>query len=754
MRDPDNDFSANPNTALHATGARRGQSDAISAARGSSAASEQRLSARGQGAPAPTPHTPAPTPRTPAPERRTLRSAVGWMNWLNAHPWWTAIIGAVLAVLADVPFSFVNPLPFYGLPGAVAVALVIAVAAAAGPLPGLLVAGVAGVDFILVAHRSSVRLENAAHFATVSIWIVLALATGLIADRLRRRLTAAFSEVEDQGEQLRLTLDAAAAAVGLFVGPDLRCRNANTRLRHLFGTNDWFDRPLLELLPSLDPGLRDELRACAVGDAPHVRRDEITLADERTFILSARCLPTADEMAVFLTLTDVSASVRVRRALERLLELSRELHVTATPSQVAESMCRVALEMFECQTASYWTVDDAGVRLVARLPGSPPIARWRLDEIGDLKTIIDTHEPLFVQDVQEHYHTATRQHATLLQRYLRETGPRSLLGLPVTYGDQVGALIFLAWDKPVEHPTDELLLVARRFADAAAIAVERAERLAAQAEAERLHQRLEASLLPRMRFADSTVDLHYRYRASERRMLIGGDFLGAVSFPGGGFTVIIGDVSGHGPDAAALGATLRTSWRVMALEGLTALEALRRLNQIVMADRFDDSEFATVAIVTVNAERSQAEVVLAGHHPPLLLTDEDVSEMSAPFGVPLGVFDQPTWETGVVELPDRWSIMLYTDGLIEGYAAPRGGARYGLRRLLRLLRAEGFHAHVSDEDLDHLLDQVKAANGGPFGDDVAVLTVSGQRLSLADQLASSPSLARQADERIVPHPQI
>jgi serine phosphatase RsbU (regulator of sigma subunit) len=676
------------------------------------------------------------------------------MNWLNAHPWWTAIFGAVLAVLADVPFSFVNPLPFYGLPGAVAVALIIAVAAAAGPLPGLLVAGVAGVDFVLIAHRSSVPLENAAHFATVSIWIVLALATGLIADRLRRRLTAAFSEVEDQGEQLRLTLDAAAAAVGLFVGADLRCRNANSRLRHLFATTDWFDRPLLELLPSLDPGLRDELRACAVGGAPHVRRDEITLADERTFILSARCLPTADEMAVFLTLTDVSASVRVRRALERLLELSRELHVTATPSQVAESMCRVALEMFECQTASYWTVDDTGVRIVARIPESPPIERWKLDEIGDLKAIIDTREPLFVQDVQEHYHTATRQHPTLLQRYLRDSGQRSLLGLPVAYGGQVGALIFLAWTEPVEYPTDELLVVARRFADAAAIAVERAERLAAQEEAERLHQRLEASLLPRMRFADSTVDLHYRYRASERRMLIGGDFLGAVSRPGGDLTVIIGDVSGHGPDAAALGATLRASWRVMALEGSMPLEILRRLNQIVIADRFDDSEFATVAIVSVDAERSHAQVVLAGHHPPLLLTDEDVSEMSAPFGVPLGVFDQPTWETGLVELPDKWSIMLYTDGLIEGYASPRSAARYGIRRLQRLLRAEGFRTQVSDDHLDHLLDEVKAANGGPFGDDVAVLTVSGRRLSLASHLAPSASLTSQVNERVMPGPQL
>jgi len=131
-------------------------------------------------------------------------------------------------------------------------------------------------------------------------------------------------------------------------------------------------------------------------------------------------------------------------------------------------------------------------RLVVRVSLSPPITECKLDEIGDLKTMIDTREPLFIHDVQEHYHTTSRQRPTLLQRSMKQAGFHSLLGLPVAYGDQIGTLIFFVWDRRIEHPSDEMLLVARRF-------------------------------------ADPTVNLQYRYRAGEAKMLIAGDFFGGVS---------------------------------------------------------------------------------------------------------------------------------------------------------------------------------------------------------------------------------
>ena len=55
------------------------------------------------------------------------------------------------------------------------------------------------------------------------------------------------------------------------------------------------------------------------------------------------------------------------------------------------------------------------------------------------------------------------------------------------------------------------------------------------------------------------------YRPGERHLELGGDFLDVVDLGDHGLAVICGDVSGHGPDAAALGAMLRVSWEALVL---------------------------------------------------------------------------------------------------------------------------------------------------------------------------------------------
>jgi PAS domain S-box-containing protein len=85
------------------------------------------------------------------------------------------------------------------------------------------------------------------------------------------------------------------------------------------------------------------------------------------------------------------------------------------------------------------------------------------------------------------------------------------------------------------------------------------ERRVAEAEVAALSARLQAGLLPTPAIGDPRLAIHTRYRAGEDRLLLGGDFFDAVERPDGTLTVLIGDVSGHGADAAALGATLRAA---------------------------------------------------------------------------------------------------------------------------------------------------------------------------------------------------
>ena len=103
--------------------------------------------------------------------------------------------------------------------------------------------------------------------------------------------------------------------------------------------------------------------------------------------------------------------------------------------------------------------------------------------------------------------------------------------------------------------------VERRRAEASLLRL-REEQLAAAESA-----RLERGLLPSPLLAGSPVRARSFYRAGRTRSVIGGDFFDAVLGPTGTVHAIVGDVCGHGPDEAALGALLRVSWRALVLAG-------------------------------------------------------------------------------------------------------------------------------------------------------------------------------------------
>lgn len=672
------------------------------------------------------------TPGLPHDRNTALVKALSWMGWFNLRPRLTAAVGAVAVMAVLVPFALVDPIPYFGMPGALAVGIAIAAAIAAGPLPGVIVAAVAGGFFVLVVADPAHHFHGLSTYATVAIWVAVAFAAGVAADHLRSRLEDLFTEVADRDARIRGTLEAAGAAVGLFAGPDLRCRNANARLRSLFARDDWTDRPLAELIPGLAPAVMRELQACVVGDGNTAQLNEVLVPTvSRMYSVSARCSREATESTLFVTLIDVTPALEVRHALERLLAMTQELHVSETPGEVANAACRIGAEMFGCQTASFWNVRDGEVEIVAHIPNPPLIDRWKLDEIGDLRGLVETREPVFVHDVQERF-PGDESH-TRMRSYLAREGYRSILGLPISYGGAVGALLLLAWHKAVDHPTDELLIVARRFADEAAIAVERArslqqqqQRLAAEGETARLLKRLEQNLLPRPVLGTPDLQVEYHYVAGEEKMRIGGDFLGAVETPTEELALVIGDVSGHGPDSAALGATLRASWRAMALAGLQPAEVVAHLEQILRRDRLDDFEFATVCCAWIDPGRRRLTVVLAGHHRPLLI-DGGAHEIDVPYGPVLGLFEDEPWRPATVNLPEDWGLLLYTDGLVEGHTRAGSNERLGFERMVELLSAGGPLRDIDHRRLCDLVERVRTANAAPLSDDVAVLFVAPAR---------------------------
>src|SRR6478735_7111283 len=99
----------------------------------------------------------------------------------------------------------------------------------------------------------------------------------------------------------------------------------------------------------------------------------------------------------------------------------------------------------------------------------------------------------------------------------------------------------------------------------------RADEARRELEVARLHaeenSRLERGLLPTPLVTDPRLVLSAHYRPGRRRALLGGDFYDAVETADGTVHAVIGDVSGHGPDAAALGVSLRIAWRTLVIGG-------------------------------------------------------------------------------------------------------------------------------------------------------------------------------------------
>ena len=235
--------------------------------------------------------------------------------------------------------------------------------------------------------------------------------------------------------------------------------------------------------------------------------------------------------------------------------------------------------------------------------------------------------------------------------------------------------------------------------------------------------RLERGLLPSPLLADSRLSVLARCLPGGKHMLLGGDFYDVVETSDGWVNALIGDVCGRGPAEAALGVCLRVAWRTMVLAGRPADEILSTLSELLEHERQDDTMFATLCMISVHPDRTTGWVRMAGHLPPLLLTRHGVAELPTLPAAPLGLSEGRDWPGTQVRLDGSWSILLYTDGLIEGRIG-KGSERLGSEGLMDLIR-ESLSApdRPGEELLDQVIDRVRELNGGDLDDDLAVLAL-------------------------------
>ncbi len=274
---------------------------------------------------------------------------------------------------------------------------------------------------------------------------------------------------------------------------------------------------------------------------------------------------------------------------------------------------------------------------------------------------------------------------------------------------------------------------------------ERVREARARARAEAIAGALQRHLLPDRLPTVPGLEMASRYRPSERVALVGGDWYDAIELPTGGIGLVIGDVVGHGVQAATLMGELRAALRAYAVaEPRSPAAVLTSLNALV-ASTHRMQMVATLLYMVVDEDGNRARFASAGHLPPLVIDADGTTRfIEHHHDPPLGADDKASFVEWEGELANS-TVLLYTDGLVErrGETLDAG--------LERLREAVGKGPDGLEQLCSHVLDQ--AVGGRDAQDDIALLAArlvatSGETLEfdLPAEPASVP-VARHRVER-------
>ncbi|MFD8073300.1 SpoIIE family protein phosphatase [Streptomyces sp. NPDC059718] len=255
---------------------------------------------------------------------------------------------------------------------------------------------------------------------------------------------------------------------------------------------------------------------------------------------------------------------------------------------------------------------------------------------------------------------------------VREHRMHSLMLVPIrARGAVLGVATFMRTRDPRPFE-DEDLFLAEELVRRAAISLDQARQYAREHSAALALQR---HLLPRHATGGSAADVAWRYLPADSHHGVGGDWFDVIPLSGARVALVVGDVVGHGINAAATMGQLRTAVHTLADLDVPADELLAALDkQVAHLTEAEAGPGGPPAGTTMTATCLYAvydpvtrlcTLARAGHPPPAIVDPHGgVTFLDLPVGAPLGLGLVP-FESVTLELPEGSVLALYTDGLVE-----------------------------------------------------------------------------------------
>ena len=297
--------------------------------------------------------------------------------------------------------------------------------------------------------------------------------------------------------------------------------------------------------------------------------------------------------------------------------------------------------------------------------------------------------------------------------WARDAGPNAAMVVPLVSGDLAVGVLVLARTNGRAYDAGDAGLV-REFARRAALSLEHArlyERERTTADAlQRAMLPAQLPLIPGVRFSAS-------YSAASESQRVGGDFYDAFELPDGRVAVTIGDVTGHGLEAAVIMGEIRQALRAASFESADPSAILDRASRLLVAS--GRTVFVTAVFGVLDPVTGRFAYATAGHPPPLLDDGRELRRLSSS-GLPIGLRDDEGVDF-VMRLRAPCTLVMFTDGLME-FARDLDD---GERRIENAIRT------LAREDIDHLAGALMKAvlDEDEPTDDIAILTVTIDRFT-------------------------
>lgn len=417
---------------------------------------------------------------------------------------------------------------------------------------------------------------------------------------------------------------------------------------------------------------------------------------------------------VLLLAVDVTSEVAERTARQELeADLRRALDiidVTVLSSLDAEEILqRVLVEATEALGADWgWLAELEGTSWVFR-----NIHGWPI-EISGLSFAEDELSLPALAARSGHAMAISQSDATRREHFelmiKHDIGGFALVPLK-TRGDVTGVMGF-CWDADVTFGDAQLGLL-RKLELSLSLALENARQFAAERQATRM---LRGTFFSAPHSLPG-YEMGHLYHSAGGAM-VGGDFYDVTPLAAGTLGVLIGDVSGRGPEALGLTSLVKSAIRSEALRLPAPQTVMERANELVVHGS-DQSESVSAFFGLIDGASGRMSYALAGHPAPVIVRADGTPLFLPEDGGALGVTRTASFDNHETRLEIGDLLVMYTGGLV-GARSPKG-EEYGRDRLLRACAA------AADEPAESVPESLFMSafsfTEGHLTDDVAIVAL-------------------------------